>query len=187
MKKGFIGPIGDDIPSIFPIIGGVILFVATFALSAQIVDEKNDLLKVQRETLSLAYLATESGFVTEEDFLKNCDNRLQQQAINKGIKMLVTVKRFCDGIPLNELQKSETDPAFEFYSPYYIDAGQENELGHTWLYCSWNGQTISDLPPGLNKPTSKNTVTLTYPIAVPCPDVDSATSGIGVVNVVGWK
>jgi hypothetical protein len=53
-KKGFIGPIGDDLPSLVPIVVSLVLFFSIFALTLNTYNTKNTYLRKQMDMTSVA-------------------------------------------------------------------------------------------------------------------------------------
>jgi hypothetical protein len=53
-EKGFIGPIGDDLPSLIPIVTGLVIFFSVFVLTMNTYNEKNDYLEKQIDMTSVA-------------------------------------------------------------------------------------------------------------------------------------
>jgi len=73
-EKGFIGPIGDDLPSLIPIIFSLVIFFSTFTLSFNAFDEGNTrfdhsikILKISSEMRGDKYLNS------VEEFFDLCD------------------------------------------------------------------------------------------------------------------
>ena len=211
-KKSFIGPLGDDIPSIFPIVFSVLLFTGSILYANQLISEKARAIEIREGAIALSYLVTEKGFM-EVDVQgnplleKTCEEKVNPRAASLDVKYLITLKRFCKGIPssfdYNDVNRVRTPARPEFLNPYF-QAGNSNSIektnafylaksnddGETWRYCS-NSKEFEDFikrnPNGGLMPQPKQSVLLSYPIAVPCPNVDSFTLGLGVVNVVSWK
>lgn len=192
--RGFVGPLGDDIPSIFPIVAGVLLFVGTVAYAVDLVNQKNSYLEIRKAGLGLSYLVTEKGVVTQKSFSEKCPI-IQRYGTANAVKFIVTIKRYCTKIILGT-------EASEYASPYYVEKSDapnkdRDEPGHTWLHCSNVGGDEKELEKlGLTQwppptPTAirapKNAVLLNYPAAVPCPETSSATNGLGMINVIVWR
>ena len=186
-RKGFIGPLGDDIPSIFPIVFAILLFTGSILYANQLIVQKAKQNSIREGAISLSYLLTEKGFVSKDAFEKEktCDEKLKPRAASLGVSFLVTYKRFCNGIPIDP---SSDDPNLNPYagqgervSPSYV--GSSGQQGETWFYCT-NEPKATDGE--LFKPPAQS-VLLSFPVAVPCPDADSFTNGLGVVNVITWK
>src|SRR3989338_6701796 len=125
--KGFIGPLGDDIPSIFPIVFSVLLFTGSVLYANQIVSEKAKAIQINEGAMALSYLLTEKGFVElesgEPSLKKVCDEKVKPRASSLGVKFLITLKRFCKGIPADPLS---SDSQYNPYggvkaSPFYIE------------------------------------------------------------------
>ena len=95
--KGFIGPLGDDLPSIFPIVAAIFLFVGTIFFANQLVDQKNKELGLRQSVLSLSYLVTQKGLFDNRNEFENilCEDQLKKQASSLQVHFLVTVKKYC--------------------------------------------------------------------------------------------
>jgi hypothetical protein len=53
-RKGFIGPIGDDLPSLIPIVTGLVIFFTVFVLTFNSYHEKNNFLERQINMTTVA-------------------------------------------------------------------------------------------------------------------------------------
>lgn len=53
-RKGFIGPIGDDLPSLIPIVTGLVIFFSVFVLTLNTYNEKNVFLERQMDMTTVA-------------------------------------------------------------------------------------------------------------------------------------
>jgi hypothetical protein len=182
-RKGFVGPLGDDIPSIFPIVAGVLLFIGTLVYAFGLVQEKNQYLEIRRAGMTLSYIMTEKGVMpTEAEFKAKCDLLLKTADTNR-VYVLVTLKRYCKTVELFQGgpgEKPELSPFF--VEKFSGDAEADSGNGRTWLYCS-NDENVAE--GGFQQP--KNAVLLNYPIAVPCPTQSSPTRGVGLINVIVWR
>jgi len=179
-KRGMIGPLGDDIPSIFPIVASVLLFTGTVLYALDLVQQKNVYLEIRRGATALSYAVTEKGFVENQTFKDACETRLKPLGEAKSVTFLITIKRFCDGIPLEK----QSDPAtYPKQSPYFVD--ESTTADETWLYCT-NEKTLAT-PTATLFPEPKRVSVMNYPVAVPCPDTNSPTRGLGIINVIAWK
>ena len=223
LLKGFIGPLGDDIPSIFPIVFSVLLFTGSVIYANQMISEKAKAIEIREGAMALSYLVTDKGFVEwdqangKTSLEKVCEEKIKPRAASLNVKFLITLKRFCKGIPssfdweqvdsvsppsypedLNPYhQSSAAEASVEKTNPFFLsDSSSNNELGSTWFYCSNAPEIKTFSSPGLF-PQPKNSIILSYPIAVPCnpdneyinkpDDVTAFTNGLGVVNVITWK
>jgi len=181
-RKGFVGPLGDDIPSIFPIVAGLMLFLGTLAFASNLVAQKNAYLEVERAAVSLSYIATEKGFVTQAGWASKCPS-LEKAADANGVRVFASVKRFCGEI---DFPNSVSDPA----SPYYAEQGYAGTGGRTWLACTNDddvGSHLQRAQPTVIVPQRQSSILFSYPVAVPCPGTDSPTFGHGVLNLLVWR
>lgn len=200
--RGFVGPLGDDIPSIFPIVAAVLLFIGTLAYANGLVQGKNRILDTRQAALGLSYIVTEKGLIDKSDEFEKitCEDHLKKYALSNQVKFLVTVKRYCDSIqfyyPRNSPQPEEAklSPDYLEKTPTQPAPGQSGVLqGHTWTYCT----NAKDAKENAMLAVPENAVVLTYPVAVPCPKVPAAgappnsatipTDGLGLINVIAWK
>ncbi len=191
-RRGFVGPLGDDLPSIFPIVAGVLLFIGTILYANNLVDQKNHELEARQAGLGLSYIVTQTGLIDDPDTFASstCEQNLKKYALSNRVSFLVTVKRFCQKL---EFFSADAPGASgrEFLSPLYLErtpvrppAGRDELLqGHTFAFC-----TNAENPPAtglVDVPDSA--VVFSYPVAVPCPQNNLPTRGLGMVNVITWK
>lgn len=195
--RGFVGPLGDDLPSIFPIITAVLLFVGTLAYANGLVAAKNRTLETRQSALGLSYIVTERGLIdNQSEFEKTtCEDHLKKYAVSNHIQFVITVKRYCLEPPGSHgirFYYPKENPGLEEkrLSPTYLektDTDSNNPsvvYGHTWTYCTnVPNARNNDL---LNVPA--DAVAFTYPVAVPCPLTSQLpTNGLGIINVIAWK
>ncbi|MBI4360561.1 hypothetical protein HY572_02185 [Candidatus Micrarchaeota archaeon] len=176
--KGFVGPLGDDLPSIFPIVAGVLLFVASLLYANNLVDEKNQQLDTRKAALGLSYIVTEKGLIDDAADFKSvkCEDQLQKFAASTRVNFLVTVKRFCQGIRIYQ----QGSPPQE--SPYFLDESRDLQA-RTWMYCT----NVEGVPRGQIMDVPAHAVALSYPVAVTCPEGDLPLRGLGMITVAAWK
>lgn len=196
-KRGFVGPLGDDLPSIFPIIAAVLLFVGTLVYANGLVTGKNRTLETRQAGLGLSYIVTEKGLIQNQTEFekKTCDNNLKKYALSNHIQFVVTIKRYCVEPPGQHgirfyYPRENPAPQEARLSPTYLEktrteSSDPNEVyGHTWTYCTNvpNPRTNEILK------VPADAVTFTYPVAVPCAIIDGLpTNGLGLINVIVWK
>ncbi|MDD3084171.1 MAG: hypothetical protein PHP82_04050 [Candidatus ainarchaeum sp.] len=76
-KKGFIGAIGDDLPSLIPIIVALLLFFTVFSITFNSYNEKNALLRKNISLMNISRdLKGDSLILGVDQFLGNC-NRIK--------------------------------------------------------------------------------------------------------------
>ncbi|MFH0973372.1 MAG: hypothetical protein V1817_01115 [Candidatus Micrarchaeota archaeon] len=179
-RRGFVGPLGDDIPSIFPIVAGVLLFFGTIAFAGNLSAEKNAYLDIRKAAVSLSYIVTDKGFVTETTLIDKA-TALKKAADANSVYVLLTVKRYCGEITF-------TNDPYDPLSPYYYDRSDENEpAGRTWRAYT-NNPDVALLHGESFIPAKESyAIVFNYPIAVPCPDSGSPTFGHGLMNIIVWR
>jgi len=175
-RKAFVGPLGDDIPSIFPIIAGVLLFLSTVYYVSGLVDARSSYLETRKSALDLSYILTEKGFLKPDDFNALCGNRLKSMGSGLNIKFLafLDVKNGdCAGISFSSYPEG-------FYGTV---AGLDYGAMHRYGYC-----TNADPVPEASKLASKQLIVLNYPVSTLCFDnAHSSSRGIGLLTVIAWK
>ncbi len=183
--RGFVGPLGDDLPSIFPIVAAIMLFVGTMVYAGNVITQKNEMLEIRQAALGLSYMVTEKGLIKDRTSFEEemCKGHLMKYALSNRVRFVVTIKRYCGKYkpyyPLN----TEPDPDL-FLSPYFLDKNDaDNPQGRTWAYCT----NIENPPAGGLLKVPQGAVLLSYPVAVSCPVGGMPTNGLGAINVAVWK
>lgn len=184
-KHGFIGPLGDDIPSIFPIVLGVILFMTTLIYINNAIGERNSDFNLRRAALSLGYISTQKGTYAINEFGALCNASMIPFANQQGLYFAVIMKRHCDKIDFG------TNPYFSGYEQPTKNAGLCTNALEEKSKIQWSALTDSNNPSTDLLSTAQNygpkdTVILNYPIAVPCPEETNVTLGLGMMNVIVW-
>lgn len=73
--KGFIGPIGDDLPSLVPIVAALLLFFSIFALTLNTYETKNDEIRKQTDMTSVSReLKGDSLILDVTQFSQKCQD-----------------------------------------------------------------------------------------------------------------
>jgi hypothetical protein len=183
--RGFLGPIGDDIPSIFPIVFGVLLFAGAMVYSLNQLNQRDSYLDVRKATLDLSYTVMESGYISDAAFNSACTSSYIVTANREGIRALVTVKKYCpvsvNGVgPLDLSAANPDNSIFNVGTPasFYASRG---------LYCSSENAPKNAVNYYVSNPQPKDYVVLNYPVAVDCSSQPGALVGVGMVNVIGWQ
>lgn len=180
--RGFIGPLGDDIPSIFPIVAGMLLFIGTILYTNAQVDSRNLDLRQRQATQELAYLASQKASFQPGEFQRICATSLKPFAENSGLKFAVVVKRFCAPIDLeNANVYNEMPVASEASSPPEpsvdnVCTNEKEQAKNEYLAARVDKSAAP-----------KNAVILIYPFTVPCPNPASPVNGLATLNVIVWR
>ncbi len=73
-SRGYLGPIGDDIPSLIPILVGLITFFAAFTFTLNEYNSRTNSFAADRDTLIIANaLKGDSYLATSEEFTDACE------------------------------------------------------------------------------------------------------------------
>ncbi len=211
--KGFVGPLGDDIPGIFPIVLGVVLFVSSLLYANTQVQNTNNQLNLRSAGLSLSYVISQNAYLTSSNFQTDCKNTWQPYAKNLNLKFIIVVKTYCQqGINFTEnpfiycedfnSKGSLTKPS-AFISnnqmPYYTCYSNDSTTIN--VFDNVTGKFYSN---EIGAYLPSNAVILSFPIAVNCPTTasilanslinrcDYATSGsmtygVGTLNIIVWR
>ncbi len=156
--RGFIGPVGDDIPSIFPIVAGIVLFLGTLVYANNALDSRNAELDLRKAALDLSYAVLEKGFVSVDDLNAVCSSSLIPTAGRHRALFLVVLKD-CG-------QRNSQNP----FEGVGFCAGPNT---------GWDAGSRKVVP----EPSSY--VSLAYPVATYCGNGNER--GLGVVNVITWN
>lgn len=167
-KKGFIGPIGDDLPSLIPIIFALVLFFSAFNYGLSNLNEKSVEFADDLDSLKAARILRSNSYIVDyENF-----NELCNTVSVKAVKFKAGITELNQGL-LDEHGRIQRDSDLFF---------QDSE-GNLFV-CS----NASD--GGLSNDTlfSGRVLVRVYPVAV---EVDRGELGIAVMPkqlmVVAWR
>lgn len=176
-KRGFIGPLGDDIPAIFPIVAGVLIFITSLIYIYGQVDERNKYLEIRTSSLKLSYIVSEKGLMDNDQFAAKCEGEMKAFAKKKNLQFLVLLKKYCDGVELGE-NKALTIEEHQFAEggPLLRDLICSSKAS---IEGAGTGETIA-IP-------ETRSIAMSYPIAVQCGEGLSSLRGLGMVTVAMWQ
>ena len=156
-RRGFIGPIGDDIPSIFPLMAGIVLFIATLIYANDEFNLKNGEINLRKAGLDMAYTVVEKGYVNQNGFGETCDSLLKPSAAKNNVFFAVM------------LRDCTADPSESFAGKEICSLTQEANAEITSEYL-----------------TGKQTAIYNYPIATDCETSAGTRFGLGSVSIITW-
>ncbi|MFA6329652.1 MAG: hypothetical protein WCX64_03130 [Candidatus Micrarchaeia archaeon] len=156
-RRGFIGPIGDDIPSIFPLMAGIILFIATLIYANDEFNAKNSAINLRKAGLDMAYIVVEKGYVNQGGFDETCEDLLKPSAKKNNVFFAVM------------LRDCTTDPSESFAGTEICSLTQEENANINSEYL-----------------TKKQTSIYNYPIATDCETPSGTRTGLGSVSIITW-
>ena len=90
MRAGFIGPIGDDLPSLIPLLFGLMIFFSTFALTFNSFDQKTASFQYDLDALKIAASLRGNNYVYDYPQFKSLCDSIGIQGLNyrAGIALL---------------------------------------------------------------------------------------------------
>ncbi len=72
-KKGYIGAIGDDLPSLIPIFLGITIFFAVFLNTYNVYRNNTDLYSLRNDAINISAIMKEEPLISDRNqFLKSC-------------------------------------------------------------------------------------------------------------------
>jgi hypothetical protein len=82
-SKGFLGPIGDDLPSLIPLIFALLIFFTVFTSTFNIFDNRNDRFKDALSVVRLSDIFLGSSYITGySHFSRLCDQAQSVSSLN---------------------------------------------------------------------------------------------------------
>ncbi|MBN1940859.1 MAG: hypothetical protein JW772_01620 [Candidatus Diapherotrites archaeon] len=88
-SKGFIGPIGDDLPSLIPLVFALIIFFYSFTFAWNIYDERNSIFSDSVDVFNVAHAMRGSSYISGfEDFQENCSKARSIKRVNFRVGLL---------------------------------------------------------------------------------------------------
>ncbi|MBI5177426.1 hypothetical protein HY995_05065 [Candidatus Micrarchaeota archaeon] len=173
MRKGAISPIADDIPSIFPIVASVLLFLGAVAYAGGVINERNNYLEIRKAGLGLSDVVLAKGYLGNDDFKSQCSVSYTEFAKRKSVKFFISLKKFCRYVDFSSAQNP-------FVPVTRYNGVPPNDYSVTGLVCPTSGVV------GPSGPPTKNFQSLVFPVAVDC-KADGSQKGLGVVTLVVWR
>ena len=95
--KGYLGPLGDDFPAIFPISMGLLLFFSAITLTYNYYNLKHDSALLMEANTALAKAARSQLVFDSEYWDKTC-SLVDKTKANYGVRAKLELLRFEDGV-----------------------------------------------------------------------------------------
>ncbi|VVB70267.1 Uncharacterised protein [uncultured archaeon] len=163
VKGSFIGPLGDDIPSIFPLVTGILILISSIAFLSNEISSINSFIELRKSILSISDLMLQSGYISNQTFETLCD-QVKNYASDRGYNIFVRLQKGC-GTGVSYLKNYTV-----------IDSTKDlvcltEDLGNNPTYFS-----IAE--------NASTGVFATYPVAVDCSERnDESVKGVGKLNI----
>lgn len=143
-EEGFLGPIGDDLPSLIPLLFGLVIFFSSFAFAFQTFEEKSNSFQNDLDALRVAATLKSDGYVTNwQEFQDLCET--------------ITVKRLNYVAGLIDIQPTEGENIFDLE---FEESNENNESFGRKFSCS--NQELSEF--SFEALTGKRLISRTFPI-----------------------
>ena len=76
LEKGFIGPIGDDLPSLIPVLLGLVIFFSTFTITFNAFDQRNTEFKTDIALMRIARVLQSNSYIYSHDKFNELCNEI---------------------------------------------------------------------------------------------------------------
>lgn len=82
-QKGFLGPIGDDLPSLIPLVFALALFFGVFSQTFEAFDSKNTLFSDSLSIVRLSEILVSNSYINGiEKFMEKCETAKSISSLN---------------------------------------------------------------------------------------------------------
>lgn len=131
--KGFIGPIGDDLPSLVPLLLALVIFFSTFTFSWQVFESRNTGFESDLGALRIARVLKSNSYIASVDeFNDLCDS------------LIVSDLHFRAGLS-DEATNTETGfQGFALKTLKFVDLDGEESTTDDVFVCSNSEENFSD-------------------------------------------
>lgn len=118
--KGFIGPIGDDLPSLIPLLFALIIFFSTFSYAISITTAKNAALDSDLALLKVARVLRSNGYITDRENFGILCKTVNIRSINYKaglVETRITVGKSYKGLDIFDLKFFDDTPETDGDNP----------------------------------------------------------------------
>ncbi len=154
-EKGFLGPIGDDLPSLIPLVFALIIFFGAFGVTFSTFNQRGRDFDLQIEALRISTgLKGNSYFANYEQFREICDGiNARGIKFRGGLVEFEKLKKNCSEDPANCFDIFNKDPQF------YGSVGKSGEAN---VFMCEN--TVEEL--SRQRIAQQNPITRDFPVAL---------------------
>lgn len=175
-QKGFIGPLGDDIPSIFPIVAGILIFIMAYGYIDNQIKVRDRYIDLRTSTQQMSYILTEKGYMDDNQFQAKCSIDLPGFANKSSTDYAAILKKYCGPLDFSGEENLRISQRQVNYNGNPVVTVTDKICSSVESVAQTTiGETIT-LP-------KKDIVTLSYPIAVDC---GNSVRGLGVITIAAW-
>jgi len=168
-QKGFIGSIGDDLPSLIPIFLGLVVFFSVFLGVFNDYNAKNRVYTLNQEAVEISMqLKSDPVIVGYDHFMEKCNEINTTKNWNAFLVDLPQDTKYFKSITLEDIYKNYQDNVIkiedtEFVTEYYF-------------ICNEDPENLNQL-----KDTSKNIINFLYPVVLQNQDGYSTTARLYIL------
>ncbi len=167
LRKGFIGPIGDDLPSLIPLLIALVIFFSSFTFAFVVFDDRTANFKADLESQEVARVLRYNGYIADLASFKQLCSRIQVSEVS-----------YFAGISTKLPEKMESgDTIFDF-----IAADAEDVFLDDGDYTCTNADN-EDIPESPGDAKRYQVITTIYPVAVEHETIAKAAH----LLVITWK
>jgi len=156
-SNGFIGPIGDDLPSLIPIVFALTIFFASFNAALLAFDQKNSSFADDLDALKVARIMRSNGYIVNKQNFDQLCSLVEVRALH-----------FVAGIAeLNTTPEDSLDPSKNYNFTFFNGSELKplSDLFYTvpegTFYCT-NLKDISEFDAGILQ--NRNAIVRVYPV-----------------------
>jgi len=161
--RGFIGPIGDDLPSLVPIVVALLLFFTTFTLALNTYNTKNAFLNQQTEMTSVAReLKGDSLILGVDWFEEKCAALKMKRYPSNFIAAIYDSDVDMSSIMADFLGLSSSSPTVELSTATLLKSVSQRDASLKPFYCEYKKIGAQPFAAG----TKKRYQVRFYPVAV---------------------
>ena len=169
-ERGFLGPLGDDLPSLIPLLFALVIFFSAFTSAFNTFDKKNSAFQAELEVSSIANKMRSDSYIEGYDGFQALCKKITESDVKYKIGLIELPLKVDDDVP------PITPLAPNFYSFPTDDKKFE---------CPEDGENPTEI--------SRNIIVRVYPIALELKDVNKNQIRSGfivrpmILVVVTWN
>ncbi|MCD4740330.1 hypothetical protein K8R43_04010 [archaeon] len=180
MKKGYIGPIGDDFPAMFPILLGLMLFFGAVTVTYNVYEAKNSRVNAMRANIMISRAIRERKHMDHDYWKDYACPLLKTSRSNYGIHAAMRIDR------TNYTTYDTSTPNYVFESKNFsFDPSDAT----TEAVCYEGGTTFDDwgkYVPVQEFMDGRDFVSMKYPIVVDVDDGGTKRALTAELEVITW-
>jgi hypothetical protein len=184
-QKGFIGPIGDDLPSLIPIVVSLLLFFMIFSATLSTYSSKNLEIRKQTDMLSAARIIKGDSIILSIDQFKDRCDTVKMKNYPSSFMFAIYKADYDISTVINDFaNETAIDPATNTPEKISENFLKEDDVSYFCGYQKRSGNRLSS--------ATRNYALRFYPIAIQTKVTKMGTSDVyaiipGIVAMVIWE